>query len=172
MTGGPKMCPGQSTMFWRPSDIYDIPCPACGRAVEFFKTDIRRICKGCGTRILNPRVDFSCAEWCAVAKDCVGPELYGDLKEKQDLDRRREADLKALLETIDPADANVRQLFERLCRENRYADRLIDTDRLFLLKEENEPLFSKAVLYYRGFVTRLRQDQSTREEGAESSWPA
>jgi len=172
MPTSPNVCPGQSTMFWRPSDIYDIPCPACGGAVEFFKTDIRRTCRGCGTRILNPRVDFSCAEWCAVAKDCMGPELYGDLKEKQDLDRRREADLAALLETVDPVDADVRQLFEHLCRENRYAHRLIDTDRLFLLKEENEPLFSKAILYYRGFVERRRQGQSATEERGESKQPA
>ena len=167
MPTSPNMCPGQSSMFWRPSDIYDLPCPTCGGAVEFFKTDIRRTCKGCGTRILNPRVDFSCAEWCAVAKDCMGPELYGDLREKQDLYRRRETDLKALLETVDPADTDVRRLFERLYRENRYADRLIDTDRLFLLKDEDESLFAKAILHYRAFAARRQGEQRAKEQVAE-----
>ncbi|OGG53600.1 MAG: hypothetical protein A3F84_02775 [Candidatus Handelsmanbacteria bacterium RIFCSPLOWO2_12_FULL_64_10] len=162
MAGNPKLCPGQSTMFWRPEDIYEIPCPSCGKAVEFFKTDIRRTCRGCGTKALNPRVNLSCAEWCAMARDCLGPDLYAQVQEKKDLDRRREADLRALLETVDAGDGEVRALFERLSRENRYEGRLIDTDRLFLLKEEDEALFQKAIGYYSRFVARLKQNEQAK----------
>ena len=48
-------CPGQDTQFWRPDDIFEVFCGQCGYSVEFFKTDISRICPGCGTIIRNPR---------------------------------------------------------------------------------------------------------------------
>ena len=159
------LCPGQNTMFWRPQDIYEIGCPGCGKPVEFFKTDIRRTCRGCGAKVLNPRVDFSCAEWCEVAKDCLGPDMYREVQEKKDLDRRRAEDLKALLDGVDPEDADVRALFERLSRENRYEDRLIDTDQLFLLKDENPELFQKAIGYYSRFVARMKQGERGKGEG-------
>ena len=162
MPGDHKICPGQSTMFWRPEDIFEIPCPTCGRQVEFFKTDIKRACRGCGTNVLNPRADLACAEWCAAARECLGPVIYDQVKEKQELDRRREADLKALTDAVDPSDQDVRALFETLCRENRNADRLIDTDRLFLLKDENEALFTRAIGYYSRFVARLKQSEASR----------
>ena len=41
-------CPGQNLRFWGAGDIFDLPCPQCGRAVEFFKDDSRRSCQGCG----------------------------------------------------------------------------------------------------------------------------
>jgi len=30
------MCPGQDTTFWKPGDIFEIPCVKCGFLVEFF----------------------------------------------------------------------------------------------------------------------------------------
>ena len=65
-------CPGQDTRFWKPDDIFDIPCQACGAAVEFFKSDTRRRCPRCGKRIQNPRISLGCAQWCAHAKECLG----------------------------------------------------------------------------------------------------
>jgi hypothetical protein len=160
MAGLAKLCPGQNTMFWRPQDIYDIGCPACGKAVEFFKTDVRRTCRGCGTKVLNPKMDLSCAEWCAAAKDCLGPALYTEIRERKELERRRAADLRALLESVDPPDPEVAALFQKLYKENLREDRLIDTDRLFLVKEENEALYQKAIGVYSGFVARMRKTGS------------
>jgi Zn ribbon nucleic-acid-binding protein len=65
-------CPGQDTRFWGPDDIYSVECPKCGRAVEFFKDDIRRRCRHCGFMFLNPRLDLGCATWCQYAEQCVG----------------------------------------------------------------------------------------------------
>ena len=65
-------CPGQDTRFWKPDDIFDIPCQSCGRPVEFFKTDVFRRCPSCGKRIQNPKVSLGCARWCAYAKECLG----------------------------------------------------------------------------------------------------
>jgi hypothetical protein len=70
-------CPGQDKYFWKPDDIFDAPCPACGEPVEFFKTDPARKCPGCGHAFANPRLDLGCAQWCPHAELCVGVRLSG-----------------------------------------------------------------------------------------------
>ena len=64
-------CPGQDTRYWKPSDIFEAPCPACGKTVEFFKDDAVRRCKGCGARVTNPNLDFGCATYCKFAAQCL-----------------------------------------------------------------------------------------------------
>jgi ferredoxin len=64
--------------YWKPGDIYEIACPNCGRAVEFFKDETTRRCKGCGEKVANPKIDFGCAAYCQYAAAClgeIGPEL-------------------------------------------------------------------------------------------------
>jgi hypothetical protein len=81
--GGEKnmKCPGRDMRFWKPGDIFDAPCPQCGKRVEFFKDEVKRKCR-CGHEIVNPKLDFGCAQWCPYAEQCVGavPE---DVRERQ-----------------------------------------------------------------------------------------
>jgi putative nucleotidyltransferase with HDIG domain len=74
-------CPGQDMRFWKPGDIFSTRCPKCGRTVEFFKDEVRRKCR-CGHEIVNPKMDFGCAQWCQYAERCLGvvPE---DVKARQ-----------------------------------------------------------------------------------------
>ena len=65
-------CPGQDMQFWKPGDIYEVPCPGCGRTVEFFKDDTARRCGHCGHRFANPQMDFGCAAYCPYAEQCIG----------------------------------------------------------------------------------------------------
>lgn len=65
-------CPGQDTRYWKPDDIFEIPCQACGHPVEFFKTDAFRRCRSCGKRLQNPKISLGCARWCSYAKECLG----------------------------------------------------------------------------------------------------
>jgi len=69
---GKMMCPGQDTAFWRPGDIYEVPCSHCGHELEFFKDDVSRRCLGCGARVQNPKLNLGCAQWCEHAKQCLG----------------------------------------------------------------------------------------------------
>ena len=64
-------CPGQDTQNWKSGDIFEAPCKSCGRIIEFFKDDTSRRCKGCGARVLNPKIDFGCAAYCAFADQCL-----------------------------------------------------------------------------------------------------
>ncbi len=63
-------CPGQDPMFWKPGDVFEIPCPKCGYGVEFMKYDVKRRCR-CGHEIVNPKINFGCAEWCPYGDTCI-----------------------------------------------------------------------------------------------------
>ncbi len=78
-------CTGTDMKFWKPGDIFDIDCPKCGKRVEFFKDEVKRKCS-CGHIIVNPKIDFACAEWCPYAEQCVGavPEEV-KVKQRQEL---------------------------------------------------------------------------------------
>src|SRR5665647_2380578 len=63
-------CPGQDRINWTAEDIFDLLCPSCGTAIEYFKDDQCRKCPGCGAVVQNPRFDNGCAAWCAAAENC------------------------------------------------------------------------------------------------------
>ena len=77
-------CPGQDSRYWTGSAVFETACEKCGAPLEFFKDDSTRVCKSCGHRMLNPKIDFGCASYCPYASQCLGelpPEL---LKKKQE----------------------------------------------------------------------------------------
>ncbi len=71
-------CPGQDMRFWKPSDIFEEPCPHCGEPVEFWKDDPVQRCSSCGREIRNPRIDLGCAKWCRYAAQCLGVQKIAD----------------------------------------------------------------------------------------------
>ena len=66
------ICPGQGTRFWKPGDIFEVPCGNCGAGIEFFKDEAGRRCRKCGKRVQNPKLSMGCAQWCEHAKECLG----------------------------------------------------------------------------------------------------
>jgi hypothetical protein len=58
--------------------VFDVPCPECGAAVEFFKDETSGRCTNCGHRFRNPGIDFGCATWCSLAEQCLGYVPDGD----------------------------------------------------------------------------------------------
>jgi len=67
-------CPGQDMRYWTPRDIFDVACPDCGKAIEFWKDEPSRTCPGCGREVRNPQIDLGCAEWCKYAPECLGQD--------------------------------------------------------------------------------------------------
>ena len=65
-------CPGQDSRYWKGNDIFETNCPKCGHELEFFKDDAKRTCKNCGFVMLNPEINFGCAEYCPHAAQCLG----------------------------------------------------------------------------------------------------
>jgi putative nucleotidyltransferase with HDIG domain len=65
-------CPGQDQRYWKPEDIFEVPCTGCGHAIEFFKDEPKLKCRHCGHIIVNPKIDLGCAQWCQYAEQCLG----------------------------------------------------------------------------------------------------
>lgn len=91
------MCPGQDTRYWRPGDIFTVPCGSCGASIEFFKDDASRRCSACGTRVQNPRLTMGCAAWCQHAKECLG---YDPAEKKAGSDDPGESIADAIVASI------------------------------------------------------------------------
>ncbi len=70
-----QRCPGQDQRFWKPEDIFEVNCPACGNTLEFFKDEPKWKCRKCGKEIKNPKIDISCAKWCKFSKECLGENM-------------------------------------------------------------------------------------------------
>ena len=96
-------CPGQDRAFWNADDIYNVTCGHCGASVEFFKTDGFRTCPKCEARIVNPRMEMGCAQWCQHATACLG---Y-DPKDPRNADPGAScSDAKPLVKTLkNPSDS-------------------------------------------------------------------
>jgi len=70
-------CPGRMTP--RNLDSVVVPCPECGRLVEFFTDEPKRRCR-CGKLLLREALP-KCADWCPAAAQCLGEAI--DLRELQ-----------------------------------------------------------------------------------------
>src|SRR5659263_69665 len=69
-------CPGTSRL--RTPTLTIKKCPRCNEDIEIFSSDVKVKCSKCGLEVFN---DMNlCVHWCAYAKECVGPELYEQLK--------------------------------------------------------------------------------------------
>ncbi len=62
-----RKCTGLDTREWGPDAIFEIDCPRCGHAVEFFKDEIRRYCGHCRYPVPNDRREYGCGQWCSAA---------------------------------------------------------------------------------------------------------
>lgn len=141
-------CPGSNTQFWGPEDIFEIPCSGCGRILEFFKDDGKRVCPACRQVNFNPRADFFCARWCPSAKDCLGPERYSQLMETEKLELARKEDMERLLNTIPEEDQAIKDLFRKLYLKNSNPAQLFDTRELQALEYRRPELYKKAISYF------------------------
>lgn len=64
-------CPGQDIQYWKPADIFEIPCPFCEKKIEFWKDDPIRYCPECLSGVKNPKFDLGCVDWCQHSSDCT-----------------------------------------------------------------------------------------------------
>jgi len=97
-------CPGQESL--RSLDSVIVPCPDCGRLVEFFTDEPKRQCR-CGRVLLREALPH-CAEWCLAAAECLGQAI--DLRELE----QRVAKVKN-----DPGPSSAWKTFANACRKKR-----------------------------------------------------
>jgi len=143
----PPKCPGQDQRYWTADAIFDVRCPYCGRAIEFWKDEPSRICRGCSREVRNPRIDLACAEWCAEAEACLGHSVDGATVAEPVVER-----LMARLEERLPDQPDI---LERACRVCARVDSLLRSKR-------GEPSIAKPAALLAGVA--LAVDQPGRED--------
>ncbi len=142
-------CPGQDQRYWTPDAIFDVRCPYCGRAIEFWKDEPSRVCRGCRREVRNPRIDLSCAEWCAEAEACLGYSVDGTKVAEPVVER-----LMAMLEKRLPEQPDRLDRARRVCAQ-------VDT---LLQSETAEPSIAKPAALLAGVA--LAADGSGRDDDA------
>jgi hypothetical protein len=171
-------CPGQDNRYWDGEAVFEAPCPHCGNVLEFFKDDSQRSCKKCGTRILNPRIDFGCAAYCSHAEQCLGSMPAELLAEQKNLfkDKLSIAVRKQLIakEELYKKASNRTEIAEQLCKDEQRGDMaailaatlLLDVDEpetlLERLKADNK--MKEAVTQ---ILTRQKTDSDTEQASSD-----
>lgn len=49
-------CPGYDLRLWKAADVFEVTCPQCGRAIEFWQDDDTRRCPKCKQVTTNPKL--------------------------------------------------------------------------------------------------------------------
>jgi Predicted HD superfamily hydrolase len=154
-------CPGQDTRYWSADAVFEVTCPTCGNAEEFFKDEPTRRCKKCGGKLVNPHMNFGCAAYCKFAKECLGdlpPELVAQRKEL--LKDRVAIEMKAYFQKD----------FKRIghaTKVARYAEKMVK-------EEKGDPavVLSAAYLHDIGIKEAERKYQSSAAPYQEQEGPA
>jgi len=159
-------CPGQNTAFLKDFKTNTVPCPKCGREVEFFADERKVKCPKCHSNIfkVNPQVikyesgkltfsgtDKSCLDWCG---GCLNKADYQDIEENNKRIEAKKEDLEELISSIDSKDKDVVDFFIEAFKKSINSPKLID-DRIFdSLSANNPDLFVRARNYYLNFLNR------------------
>ena len=153
-------CPGQDSRYWKPGAIFQVPCPVCNHPVEFFKDESTRLCKKCGHRLVNPKMDFGCAAYCKFAEQCLGelpPEL---LAQKYELLKDRVA-------------IEMKHYFKQDFRRIGHATRVARYAEQIVREEKGDPavVLSAAYLHDIGIHEAERKHRSTEAVYQEEEGP-
>lgn len=70
-------CPGSD--FIRDPQPESVKCSSCGKEVDIWSDEEEVACPSCGGMVFR-EIPPSCLEWCAHARECIGPERYDHLK--------------------------------------------------------------------------------------------
>lgn len=151
-----KLCPGQDTRFWRPGDIFEVPCGSCGAGVEFFKDDVYRRCASCGRRVENPKFNLGCAQWCEHAKECLG---Y-DPKETEVEGEGGESLVDRLVDLLKAELAGDAARFARAVRALEYAREILKAE-----KADAKVSLLAALLHEVGVAEADRREGGSGEGG-------
>ncbi len=149
-------CPGQDQRFWKPQDIFEVSCPGCGRAVEFFRDEPTLKCPGCGRVVVNSRLDLGCAQWCVHAEQCLGA-----------------ATIRNITTIRDKLVARMKDVFGRDEKRVNHALRVLDYAERIGAAEGGDPLVIRAaaILHDIGIQEAQRKYGSAAGEYQEMEGP-
>jgi hypothetical protein len=157
-----QKCPGQDRRYWGPADVCEVKCGRCGFLVEFFKTDGARRCPGCGGRVVNPKLNLGCAQWCSHARECLGFDPKSVLAES----RRDDSLADRLVQAV-------KAVFGADQRRLTHALRVLDQAEALLREEGGDPrvVVAAALLHDIGIIEAERKHGSSAPRFQELAGP-
>ena len=105
--------------------------------IEFFKDEVRRKCH-CGQEIVNPKLDFGCAQWCPYAEQCIG-EVPEEAKERQKSEQKDLLKKRIALE--------MKKYFGTDFKRTNHAIKVARYAEQILMKEGGNPLVVMGAAY-------------------------
>jgi predicted RNase H-like nuclease (RuvC/YqgF family) len=79
-------CPG--AMFMRQPKPEIFLCPSCGKDVEIWSDEFKAVCRNCRKPVYRSR-EMSCLEWCAMAEECVGTQVFSSYRANREVSIRQ-----------------------------------------------------------------------------------
>ena len=71
----------------RTPTIHEKTCAQCGNVIELFSIDTQVACDHCGFVAYNDTL--SCVQWCQYAKQCVGEEMYEQMMQIAEQNKKK-----------------------------------------------------------------------------------
>jgi HD superfamily phosphodiesterase len=95
------------------------PCPSCGKEVEIWTDEFRARCRNCGKPVYRSR-EMSCLEWCAMAEECVGTQVFSRYRTNREIGIRQ-----ALLKELETYFGEDRRRIDHAIRVLEYAEEIL-----------------------------------------------
>jgi DNA-directed RNA polymerase subunit RPC12/RpoP len=110
-------CPGAKFIRQPKPELF--PCPSCGKEVEIWSDEFKARCRNCGKLVYRSR-EMSCLEWCAMAEECVGTQVFSSYRANRETGIRQ-----ALLKELDSYFGEDRRRIDHAKRVLGFAEELL-----------------------------------------------
>ena len=77
-----ERCPGSRLLRQPKPEVFT--CPSCGKEVEIWSDEFKARCRNCGKPVYRSSA-MSCLEWCAMAEECVGTQVYDSFRANREI---------------------------------------------------------------------------------------
>jgi DNA-directed RNA polymerase subunit RPC12/RpoP len=110
-------CPGAKFVRQPKPELF--ACPSCGKEVEIWSDEFKARCRSCGKPVYRSR-EMSCLEWCAMAEECVGTQVFSSYRANREIGIRQ-----ALLKELETYFGEDRRRIDHAKRVLGYAEELL-----------------------------------------------
>jgi hypothetical protein len=112
-----ERCPGSRLLRQPKPEVFT--CPSCGKEVEIWSDEFKARCRNCGKPVYRSGA-MSCLEWCAMAEECVGAQVYDSFRANREIGIRQ-----SLIKELENHFGDEGKRVDHAKRVLRYAEELL-----------------------------------------------
>jgi len=153
-----NVCPGAKSFRQPKPEIFT--CPYCGAEVEIWTDELKGVCPNCKKTVYKEQ-NLSCVEWCKLAKECVGVNLYN-----QYIENRNRSIKNNLLKELTNNYGNNLKLINHTKKVLKYAEQLLRKE-----KGDWNIIVPAAILHDIGVKVTKGKNDSSKEKYQKNEGP-